>query len=104
MADNRPELDLNAVGKLADGRIFSAKQALKSKLVDKVAYMDETEELIKNDLGVAEIKIVTYHRPGEYKNNVYSSVPVNPAIKLIDLKQDFFPNTRGPAFLYYWMP
>ena len=104
VADNRAGLDLNAVGKLADGRIFSAQQALKSKLIDKVAYMDETEELIKNDLGVSEIKIVTYHRPGEFKNNVYSSVPVNPAIKLIDFNQAFFPKTRGPAFLYYWMP
>ncbi len=104
VSENRSELDLHAVGKLADGRIFSADQALESKLIDQIAYMDETEEFIKNDLGIADIKIVTYYRPGEYKKNIYSSLPVNPDIKLIDLELDFFPKTRGPSFLYYWMP
>lgn len=104
IAENRPELDPDAVGRLADGRIYSAKQALELKLIDNVAYMDEAAELIKQDLGLPELKIVTYHRPGQYKSNVYSSLPVNPVINLINLSIDFFPKSRGPAFMYYWMP
>ena len=104
IAENRSQLDLHAVGELADGRVYSAKQALESGLIDNIAYMDETENIIKADLGGREIKVVTYHRPGQFKNNVYSSLPVNPSLKLIDLKLDILPKTNGPAFLYYWMP
>jgi protease-4 len=104
IAENRPQLDLNTVGELADGRIYSSKQAQESGLIDNIAYMDETESVIKADLGSSAIKVVTYHRPGQFKNNVYSSLPVNPSLKLIDLKLDILPKTNGPAFLYYWMP
>jgi len=104
ISENRPQLNVDSVGQLADGRVYSSKQAQESGLIDKVAYMDETESIIKADLGVDEVKVVTYHRPGQYKSNVYSSLPVNPSIKLIDLKLDIFPKTNGPAFLYYWMP
>lgn len=104
IAENRPQLDIETVERLADGRVYSSEEALKSGLIDKVAYMDETENIIKADLNIPDIKVVTYHRPGQFKSNVYSSLPVNPSIKLIDLKLDIVPKTNGPGFLYYWMP
>ena len=104
IAENRPQLDIETVSRLADGRVYSSDEALKSGLIDKIAYMDETVDIIKADLDIAEIQVVTYHRPGQFKSNVYSSLPVNPSIKLIDLKLDIVPKTKGPGFLYYWMP
>lgn len=104
IAASRNDLDVESVQKLADGRIYSSGQALKLKLIDHVAYRDEAEEMIKNDLGVQDIKLVAYHRPGEYKSNIYSSLPAAPVINMINLNFDFFPQTRGPAFMYLWMP
>lgn len=104
IAENRPQLDIDSVRQLADGRIYSSEQAKQSGLIDNIAYMDETENLIKKDLGIPELKVVTYHRPGQFKSNVYSTLPVNTSIKLIDLKLDILPKTNGPSFLYYWMP
>jgi protease-4 len=104
IAENRSQLDIDTVRQLADGRIYSSKQAKKSGLIDNIAYMDETVNIIKDDLGSSEIQVVTYHRPGQFKSNVYSSLPVNTSIKLIDLKLDILPKSNGPAFLYYWMP
>ena len=104
IAANRIQLNVESVQKLADGRIYSSEQALNLGLIDHIAYMDEAEEMIKNDLGVQDIKLVAYHRPGEYKSNIYSSLPVTPVINLINLNLDFFPQTKGSAFMYLWMP
>lgn len=104
IAENRRDLDREAVQKLADGRIYSAEQALKYRLIDHVAYSNEAEELIKKDLDVSEIKMVTYHRSGEYKSNVYSSLPSNPIINLINFDFNFSSYPAGPAFMYLWMP
>jgi protease-4 len=103
VADNRPDLDRGSVSRLADGRVYTARQALDEKLVDRIGYLDDTLEEIKKDLGLDELKVVTYHRPGEYKSNVYSSLSGPPTINLInlDLGLSF---TEAPQFLYMWAP
>lgn len=102
IAENRPELGIDAVKKLADGRVYTADQALHAKLIDHIAYLDETEELIKNDLHVSDIKVVTYHRPGDYKANLYSLSPKDTVINLINIDMDF--TSSAPYFMYLWMP
>lgn len=102
IAQNRPGLSLDDVKKLADGRVYTAQQALDAKLIDRIAYLDETEVFIKDELNLSEIKIVTYHRPGDYKNNLYSSLPQSPVVNLINIDMDFQPSS--PYFMYLWMP
>ncbi len=104
IAENRKKLDHGQVTALADGRIFSSEQALKLHLIDHIAYRDEAEDLIKNDLGVKKIKLVTYQRSGEYKSNVYSSLPSQPVINLVNLNMNILPKNPGPHFFYLWMP
>lgn len=104
IAENRPGLDRETVQKLADGRVFTAQQALEAKLVDRIAYLDETADFIKNDLGVPNVKVVAYQRPGDYKTNLYSSMPQAPAINLVNIDLDFLPQTSAPYFMYLWMP
>jgi len=47
-------LDMATVKKLADGRIYSAKQAVENKLVDGIKTYVEVQELVKQDLGYDE--------------------------------------------------
>jgi protease-4 len=104
IADNRKQLNRDEIERLADGRIYTSQQALDAKLIDQIAYMDEAEEFIKKDLGLREIRLVIYHRAGQYKSNIYSSPPVPPAINFNFINLNFIPETPGPNFMYLWMP
>ncbi len=102
--DNRKQLNRDEIKKLADGRIYTSQQALDAKLVDQIAYMDEAENFIKSDLGLEKMRLVIYHRAGQYKSNIYSSSPVPPSINFNFLNLNFLPETPGPNFMYLWMP
>lgn len=102
--DNRKQLNRDEIKKLADGRIYTSQQALDAKLIDQIAYMDEAEEFIKKDLGLEAMRLVIYHRPGQYKSNIYSSPPVSPSINFNLVNLNFMPETPGPNFMYLWMP
>lgn len=104
IAENRKGLDESDVRSLADGRVFTSAQAIEKKLIDQIAYRDEAEDLIKKDLGVETIKVVTYIRSGEYKSNLYSSIPETPVINLVNLNLNFIPESPGPHFFYLWLP
>jgi protease-4 len=101
---NRPGLDSATVQKLADGRIYNSDQALKEKLIDEIGYLDDTIDLIGKDLGVADPKVITYHRPGEYKSNLYSSLSNTPTINLLNIDLGLNLNRASPHFMYLWMP
>ncbi len=103
IADNRKEMDEAEVRAIADGRVFTSDQALKHKLIDHVGYRDDAEELIGKELGVDKIKIVTYHRPGEYKTGLYSQTPP-PVFNMVNFNLNFVPETPGPHFFYLWLP
>jgi protease-4 len=102
--DNRTQLSRDEIKKLADGRIYTSQQALEAKLIDQIAYMDEAEEFIKKDLGLDAMRLVVYHRSGQYKSNIYSSAPVPPAVNFNLVNLNFIPETPGPNFMYLWMP
>lgn len=104
IADNRKQLNRNELEKLADGRIYTSQQALDAKLIDQIAYMDEAEVFIKKDLGLDAMRLVIYHRAGQYKSNIYSSPPVPPSVNFNFVNLNFIPETTGPNFMYLWMP
>lgn len=101
--ENRSDLDLAAVQKLADGRVYTSQQALESHLVDKIGYLDDVEEFIKTDLNLKEFKLIIYHRNGQYKSNVYSSVPGPSTVNLFNFDLTTLPRTLSPQFMYLWM-
>jgi protease-4 len=101
--NNRKQLNRDEITKLADGRIYTSEQALEAKLIDQISYMDEAEDYIKKDLGFDEMSFVLYHRPGQYKSNIYSS-SVPPSINFNYVNLNFMPESPGPNFMYLWMP
>jgi len=105
--EGRRELDREAVKKLADGRIYSAQQALKEKLIDKIGYLDDAIEIAKEESGIREAKVIMYRRPGTYKNNIYSKIipsqPIN--FNLINLPDErIISSYFTPKFMYLWAP
>lgn len=101
---NRPGLDVAMVRKLADGRVYNSDQALDAKLIDAIGYLDDTLERMSKELGMTDPKVITYHRPGEYKSNLYSSLPNSPTINLLNIDLGINLDRTSPHFMYLWMP
>jgi protease-4 len=87
---------------LADGRIFTAPEALAHRLVDRIGYLDDALEMAREAAGLAEARVVAYHRPRQYRATVYSSADTpTPLAGIADLARLVL---SGPRFLYLWWP
>lgn len=91
---------------LADGRPYTAAQALKGGLIDGIGYLGDTFEEMKSSLGLEEARLVTYARPGSYKDNIYSLAGQGGSgdINLISISPDALSALGGVEFLYLWNP
>ncbi|EQD25647.1 MAG: Signal peptide peptidase SppA, 36K type [Leptospirillum sp. Group IV 'UBA BS'] len=49
---------------LADGRVYTASQAMSAHLIDHVGYRSDLVDHLKGRLGIAHLKLVRYHRVG----------------------------------------
>ena len=106
IAENRKEITQEKLRSLADGRIYTAQQALELKLIDQIGYLDETIAQAKKDAGLEEARVVIYHRPGTYKNNIYSQLTSSSfgAINLLNIDLKTFVRSGTPSFMYLWAP
>jgi protease-4 len=88
---------------IADGRIYTAQQALALGLVDRVAYLDQVVASTKQALDVREARVVMYHRPKEYRATIYSTAPP-PAGESALGQLTGLMASPGPRFMYLWWP
>jgi protease IV len=97
----RPKLTRARIEELADGRIYSARQALDVGLIDAIGELPEAVEAAKRAAGIeGDARVVVYHRPGEEPENLFwAQAPSLPAARAFDRLQ-----LPDPAFLYLWSP
>ncbi len=101
----RKGLSVDAVRKLADGRIYTAAEAKRLGLVDDVGYLDDAIALAKKEAKLDDARVIMYHRPREYRSNIYSTLtpaPEPPGGPLFNLPSLLL--GAGPRFLYLWWP
>jgi len=103
VAAGRPNLPPGGLERVSDGSIFSARQALELGLVDAVADLEESVRRAQRAAGLSEARVVQYHRPREYANNLYTrGNPLAPKLRLE------FPGARilsiPPGFYFLWAP
>ncbi len=106
LAGRQPLLSKEEIERLADGRIFTADQALEVKLIDRVGYLDNAVKEIKKALKLKEAKVITYNRPGSYKGTIYSGLPdtSHKEINLIAINGNGLSSIFGVQFMYLWRP
>jgi protease-4 len=101
--NGRPGLDPETIGRLADGRIYSAAQARENGLVDEVGDLTDAVMAAEAAAGLETSRVITYHRPREYRSNLYSVASPAPPFDF-----DWHPRWRellpSPSFLYLWTP
>jgi protease-4 len=108
----RPNLSADEVAKLADGRIYSAPQALENGLIDRIGTLDDAVGELEQRLGVDQSRVVTYHRRREIRRNLYTRALGSPSLAggggefsaeawaLKRLEQIL----ARPGFQYLWWP
>ena len=82
----RPNLDRQKVDVLADGRIYSARQAKEHGLVDQIGYLEDALAEIKKRTKSEKMQVVIYRTPSSYRSSVYTQ-PQHIDISLIDLDE-----------------
>ncbi|MBS0153028.1 MAG: signal peptide peptidase SppA [Nitrospira sp.] len=103
--EGRANLQMEQIKRLADGRIYTGEQAKEAGLVDEIGYLEDAVEVAKKQAGLTEARVVTYQRPGEYSNNVYSKLMAPSGLASL-AEFDLATLVRGgtPQFMYLWMP
>jgi len=106
VTEGRKELSLEQVKVLADGRVFTAEQAGREKLIDEIGYLDDAIDLAKKRAGIDKARVIMYHRPYSYKNNIYSKAMDSDIknINLVNIDLGKLLDDMGLRFMYLWLP
>ena len=106
LAESRhlPEAQVRA---FADGRVYTADQALALKLVDRIGYLDDAMDMARTAAKIESARVIMYHRPREYRSTYYAasaSAPdgASPLGQLGALSTMMAGS--GPRFFYLWWP
>jgi protease-4 len=101
---DRRRLPADTARALADGRVYTAHQALQHKLVDRIGYMSDAIALARSAAGLDEARVVVYHRPREYRATYYAKSEATAGGLDASLSQFAALAALGPRFLYLWWP
>ncbi len=100
----RRRLAPDVARRLADGRIYTAEQALTHRLVDHIGYMPDALALARRAAGVEEARVIVYRRPREYRATYYARSEATVGGLEASLSQLAGFTGLGPRFLYLWWP
>lgn len=99
------KLPIEEVRKIADGRIYTAKQALEKKLVDHIDYRDKALERAQALAGVSGAKLVKYNRQPTLADVLSGNVraPALPSGELsLKLDASILDEVTTPRLLALW--
>jgi len=101
----RKQLNRAAVLKIADGRVYTAKQALELKMIDKIGYSYDAISKAKKLANLNEnARVVVYRRSIPSNDNIYNPATTEAGTKtsLIDLGFNRYTLIPHAGFYYIW--
>ncbi|HEY5975289.1 MAG TPA: signal peptide peptidase SppA [Geobacteraceae bacterium] len=101
MARPGNRLSRDELRRLADGRIYTASQALEGKLIDRVGYLDDVIASVRKVAKDDSARVVTYYRPGTYKGSIYADAGGKGGALELFGGMDAF---AAGSFMYLWRP
>lgn len=102
MARSGNRLSREDLKKVADGRIYTAGQALQAGLIDNTGYLDDVISGMRTSIGDDKAKVVSYFRPGNYKGSIYADAAEREW--LAELLGSGADALSGGGFMYLWRP
>lgn len=94
---------------VADGRVYSASEALDRRLIDQIGYLEDAVAEARRRAGIREAKVVAYQRSPGAGGNIYAAAPRIPSeiavkLELPGLEALGIGGSAGAGFMYLWMP
>lgn len=99
----KDSLSFEELRKLADGRIYTAGQALKLKLIDEIGYFDTALEKTLSLASLKEASVVAYTYYPTRKTNIYATNLEKPSVLERTRIEDLLPSLKS-GFYYLWLP
>ena len=94
-------LSREELARLADGRIYTARQALQARLVDGTGYLDDVISAMRKQIGDEQARVVSYYRPGSYLGSIYDGGEAKSGLAgMLGATNEF----SGGSFMYLWQP
>jgi protease-4 len=88
-----------------DGRVFTASQALKLGLIDRIGYLGEALDMARELACQPTATAVLFHRCNDVARTPYATTPNVPLqASLIPFSVPGADRYRLPTFLYLWQP
>ncbi len=111
----RPKMKREAIRELADGRIYTAQQALDNGLADEIGYVEDAFTAAKRIAGLDDASLVAYKSRYGYRGHYYAKAPGGmpqqssantTQFNLLNLDLNSGQNNwkNGGPFHYLWMP
>jgi protease IV len=100
----RPKLTTEQIDALADGRVFTAKQAKEVGLIDQIGHFEDAVAALEARAGVKQARVVLYQRPDSYRTNEFSRVPLQAPRVDVDVDWTGLRDLIPPAGFYYIWP
>ena len=100
----RPKIEAAALPTIADGRVYTAPQAMECGLIDHMGTLRDAFAIAKGRAGVKVANGVLYGRPLSWKGSVYADAPDDRGGLTVNLLSINGPRgwTSTPRFLYLW--
>jgi protease-4 len=90
--EGRPQLSKEQILPLADGRIYTAQQALENGLVDEIGYFEEAVLSLEKMAGISQSKVVEYRNSPSVLNSLTQAKTSSSLLPFVEKTQ----------FLYLW--
>jgi protease-4 len=101
----RPQVTAEDLAVIRDGRVLSGEQALKLHLVDQLGYLTDAVTWAREKAGAPDARVVIYHRPGTYVENIYSPTRAEARSWVGRVQgQGMFLSGQPVQFMYLWLP
>ena len=88
---------------LADGRVYTAKQALQLKLIDGIGYFDDAYKAALDRARLRSAQVVAFTYYPKAKNNLYAASLAASWPQAVTPLEKFLPSLKS-GFYYLWLP
>jgi len=89
--------------KIADGRVYTAAQALELNLIDKIGYFDDALAEVLSQIPMREAKVIAYSYYPKRQTNLYASALGDTTLFAQKRIEDVLPALKS-GFYYLWLP
>lgn len=114
VAKNRTKLSEERIRELADGRVYTAKQAHEAGLVDGIMYLDEVIDHIAKKQNLKDPKVIIYRTIASQKlDSIYAKAPATatptatagaPTVNMVNVNLHQAMDAKDEYFEYLWVP